>query len=265
MKTEILILDYNRPNELINLAASLHENANFDKKIVVLNNGGNGETADALLSQGLVDKVIHNKVNVGCGLGTLQLFAQCESEFAFYVQVDHKLQTTLAEKHIEIFKDKISFEDYFYVDVAGDQGHGEYSERAQFIRKKDYLSASISAGGPGPLEDLKWSEESLQEHMKKNDLTFFSYYEPITEGHLFPPFADCGWSSVRENPDGSKWEHKPDTKVLKCLQPPTEIFTFPPLSEEEWETAIDGRWPDEGKIPQEWKDHSFEAWNKLPS
>lgn len=258
--TEILILDFNRPEELFYLLDSLKKNANFDKKIVVLNNGGE-RYADQYKERGLCDKVIHNNVNVGCGLGTIQLFTQCETEYAFYVQVDHMLQYPLSENNIDFFK-KVIKEGQFYVDVAGNQGQGRYSERAQFIRKKDYFKASLSGGGPGPLEDLLWTEESMQNYMEKEGLSFFSYYQP----HLgqYPPFKDCGWSSVRENPDGSLWHHCPDTKVLKCLKTPNKEFTFPPLSKEEWEEALKGEWPKEGKIPEKWKGHSFEVWNKKP-
>lgn len=260
--TEILILDYNRPEQLRNLILSLHKNARFDKKIVVLNNGGE-RYADQYLEQGLVDKVIHNNVNCGCGLGTIQLFAQCESEFAFYIQVDHQLQIPLQERDIEIFKNRIVLHEDFYVDCAGNQGGGKYSERAQFIRKSDYFSANIEAGGPGPLCDLKWSEESIQDYMSDNDLTFFSHYCLTSHGQ-FPPFRDCGWDSVRENPDKSLWHHCPDTKVVKCLKKPTEKFDFPPLTDKEWVTALNGEWPKEGKIIENWADNSFEVWNKLP-
>ena len=37
--TEILILDYNRPQELIALLLSLQKNADFEKTVTVLNNG----------------------------------------------------------------------------------------------------------------------------------------------------------------------------------------------------------------------------------
>jgi len=258
--TEILILDYNRPNELKNLLNSLKENALFEKKIVVLNNGGD-KYADKFLKEGLCDRVINNSINIGCGAGTVQLFSQCQSEFAFYIQVDHLLQMQLTQKHIDFFTEKIVFENNYYIDLAGNQGHGNYSERAQFIRRSDYLIAQKDFGGPGPLDNLKWTEESVQDYMKEQGLKFFSFY-PVPN-QLIPPFRDCGWDSARENPDGSKWLHNPDTKLLKCLNPPTEIFTFPPLDEEEWEMAINGLWPEGGQVPKQWKGSEFEVWNKI--
>lgn len=264
--TEILILDFNRPNELKTLILSLKKYANFNNKIVVLNNGGE-RYADELLKQGLVDKVINNRINVGCGLGTIQLFSQCESDYAFYIQVDHCLNYELTEDNICDFKNKIEREGYLYVDLAGNQGAGRYSERAQFINKNQYLSIPKMAGGPGPLDDLLWTEESVQNYMEFEMSQFYSFYKMVeVDGRMknFVPFKDCGWGSVRENPDGSQWYHYPDTKVLYCLSKPTEKFTFPPFDEEEWNVAISGNWPKEGKIPKEWKENSFEVWNKLP-
>ena len=250
--TEILILDYNRPQELLALLLSIKKNARFDKKVVVLNNGGD-KYADQFLESGMCDRVIHNAINIGCGAGTVQLFSQCQSDFAFYIQVDHSLETLITENMIETFKNDIIIEGNFYVDLAGDQGHGEYSERAQFIRRSDYLIAQKDFGGPGPLADQRWTEQSVQEYMDKEMSFFKSYYM----------FRDCGWDSVRENPDGSLWKHHPDTKVLFCLQAPKQKFVYPNLTDEEWKEAIAGDWPTSGKIPEKEKDSSFQHWNEI--
>lgn len=252
---EILILDYNRPNELSDLLDSLDQFCQFDKKIVVLNNGGCVEKARALKDRGLIDKLIENPVNVGCGLGTIQLFSQCESEYAFYVQVDHKLTFPLDQSAVDMFIRNIE-EGADYIDLAGDQGNGKYSERAQFISKQKYLMVPKDAGGPGPLDCLKWTEECVQD-ADLNRMTI-----NIMHGsRQYPIFADCGYSSVRSNPDGSEWKHEPDTKRVFCLKKPKEKFSFPPLSDDEWDLAIKGDWPTEGKIIEAWKENSFIVWN----
>lgn len=256
--TEILILDYNKPNELKELLLSIKEKAKFDKKVVVLNNGGE-KYADEFLKEGLCDKVIHNKINIGCGAATVQLFSQCTSVFAFYVQVDQKLICEINEDYIQAFQDGISSGEYFYIDLAGNQCQGKYSERAHFIRRNDYLCIPKEFGGVGPLADQKWTEECVQNFMEQHNLTFCS----VRGEDNNPLFLDCGWDSVRENPDGSKWIHHPDTKLLKCIQKPTEKFVFPPFNDEEWEQALKGEWPKEGAIPKEWEDNSFEVWNKI--
>ena len=254
--TEILILDYNRPKELLELVLSLEKFALFEKKVVILNNGGDGSQADSLQEAGLVDEVIHNQINVGCGLGTIQLFSQCKSKYAFYIQVDHELIAPIYDADISGFENLIEEKGFDYVDCAGDQGHGNYSERAQFIGRDYYLSIPKSAGGPGPLDDLVWTEESVQNASPK--------FYTIRLSNGYPPFLDKGKDSVRSNPDGSIWKHHPDTKVVYCLKKPTERFSFPPLSEAEWQIALDGGWPEEGRIISAWEDNSFEVWNKKP-
>lgn len=259
---EILVLDFNRRDELSNLLKSLRRNCIFNHKIVVLNNGGE-KYAEEFLSQGLCDKVINNSINIGCGAATVQLFAQCESDFAFYVQVDHQLIFNLTESDIDEFKSMILSGDYFYIDVAGNQGHGVFSERPFFISKKNYFSAKIEFGGPGPLCDLVWSEESIQNHIKENNLKFHSVY--LTNGvDNRPHFLDCGQWSVRENPDKSQWKHRPSTKQLWLIKGPVkQRHSYPKLDEEEWNYVLKNQsWP-EAKIPNQEVAHSFkvEGWD----
>jgi len=256
--TEILVLDFNREDELRNLLKSLRLNCSFEHKIIVLNNGGE-RYADEFCEEGLCDKVINNSINIGCGAATVQLFAQCESDFAFYVQVDHQLLFNLSEGLIDNFKKMILSGDYFYIDVAGNQGNGIFSERPFFISKNNYFSSKIEFGGPGPLCDLMWSEESIQNHMKKNDLKFYScYFE--SETSKYPPFLDCGQWSVRENPDKSQWKHRPSTKQLWLVNGPVrERHSYPKLDEEEWDYVLKNQsWPD-GKIPNQELAHSFKV------
>jgi len=50
--TEILILDFNRPEELKTLLESIQANAKFEKDVIVLNNGGE-RYADQYKEEGL--------------------------------------------------------------------------------------------------------------------------------------------------------------------------------------------------------------------
>lgn len=262
MKTEILILDYNREEELKLLLESLKENAKFDKDIVVLNNGGE-RYADTYKKQGLCDRVIHFDRGVGCGFGTIHLFAQCRTKYAFYVQVDHYLAYELNNNDIKDFVSHIEEGGFFYVDVAGDQGHGNYSERAQFIKVEDYNRISKQGGGPGCWNHLKWTEECVQNYIKENELKYLSFNQTIWTGkslHKLPPFIDNGKWSVRENPDGSQWIHRTDKKEVKCLKKPTEVYSFPPFNQAQWNIAINGDYPKEGMVPEGWKDNVFEFW-----
>ena len=258
--TEILVLDFNREEELKSLLQSLRQHCKFEHKIVVLNNGGR-KYANQLFEQGLCDKVINNSINIGCGAATSQLFAQCESDFAFYVQVDQQLACDIKEENVLQFKTMILSGEYFHIDLAGDQAHGVYSERAHFISKSNYFKVPLSFGGPGPLCDLDWSEGSVQQYMKINDLKYISIYAQSDNGTVIPPFLDRGVWSMRENPDGSKWKHKTDTKQLWLLSGPVkERFDYPDLTEEEWSDVLINQTWEDGKIPKNQEKDSFVCW-----
>ena len=260
--TEILILDYNREADLVRLLYSLKEKANFEKRVVVLNNGGE-KYADKYLKDGVIDEVIHNKDNVGSGGGTIQLFARCQSEYAFYIQVDQSLNFQVKEENVTALKELA--DKNLYVDLAGDQCSGIPSERAGFWKTYNYNKIPKTVFGVGPLDHEPWSEFCVQDYFRENKETMISVIQTVEgdSGQMqVPLFKDCGKTSVRENPDGSRWSHFPDAKTLFCLKAPKVKFNFPKLSDEEWEIAMKGEWPEEGKVPDAWKKDVFEVWNK---
>ena len=118
---EYLILDYERKEEARLLLNSIKKYSKFDYTVTFLCNGGEQSYAKKLKEEGLIDKLILNQVNTGSGGGTVQLFAQCETEYALYIQVDQILSAELTDKHIGAFIHLIENEGYCYVDLAGDQ------------------------------------------------------------------------------------------------------------------------------------------------
>ena len=138
-----------------------------------------------------------------------------------------------------------------HIDLAGNQGNGVYSERAQFISTSFYRSISKEGGGPGPFAHLKWTEESMQDYYKEANLSFTT---------TDTVFVNNGKWSVRENPDGSKWRHRTDTKELWMLSPPTRQYEYPKFTKAEWMQVLENKsWPD-GQIPEEEKKHSFKCF-----
>ena len=243
MPTEYLILDYERPAEAERLLHSIKRHSHFDYKVTYLSNGGHQDYVKSFKKQGLIDNLILNPQNVGCGAGTIQLFAHCRSKHAFYVQVDHVLIEDITNETIISFTDILEDERFGCVDMAGNQGNprGAYSERAQFINVNFYNSIPKCIGGPGPWNHIRWTEKYVQTYFTENHLQIASI------SPLF--FKDAGLWSIRSNPDGSKWKQRSDTKQLWLLKAPSEKFSWPLFSDEEWtDLLITKAWPD-GKVP----------------
>jgi hypothetical protein len=255
---EYLILDYQREEEAFNLLKSIKELSNFPHKVTFLSNGGE-KYALNFKKQELIDKLIINEENVGCGAGTIQLFAQCKSKYAFYIQVDHVLSAALNEDHINYMISLIEKDGNSYIDLSGDQGRGVYSERAQFMPVKFYNSIPKAIGGPGPWDDIEWTEKYVQDYIKDKNLKYKSLFFTNENGQKIPIFLDAGKWSFRSNPDGSQWKHRTDTKQLWMLKKPTNKFSFPRFSEEEWSDVLINGWAD-GKIPKNEIKHSFHYW-----
>lgn len=256
--TEILILDFNREKELKELLLSLKQNANFDKKVVVLNNGGE-KYADKYKEEGLIDKVIHLEDNLGCALGTAVLFGQCKSSHAFYIQVDHILGCEINEDALAEFKRDA--DEYLYCDLAGRQCGDDPSERAGLWNVEKYLSIPKTGFGPGPWDVTPWSEKCIQDYSKENNIDFVSRYALASHnGQIIrlPIFLDNGKRSTRENPDSSVWRHEPDTKRLWLVSGPVkERYVYPKFTKEEWDEVLKTQsWPD-GQIPENEREHSF--------
>ena len=249
----IAILDYNRPIESKILFQSLEKYAKFDHEVVYLSNGGNQQHALDLYNQGFIDKLILNKENNGCGLGMRQLFQSCESDYVMLIQVDQFLGAEITNDFIrEVIVYLEQNPKYLYCDLAGNQSHGTYSERGHLINRHKYLSIpniNNTIGGPGPYSEYQWTENLVQQYMKKENLSFISY-------HLF---ADNGVYSVRDMNEGGAWVHRTDTKKLWNLRKPLKLNpSYPKFSENEQKLAFD--WPD-GKIPENEIAHSFTCWN----
>lgn len=254
----IAVLNFNRPEETELCLRSIKANAQFRKEVVLLNNGG--EDYDRIFSfykEGLIDKITFRQRNSGCGLGTRELFNDfnLHSEWFIYVQCDQFLGRIISEPEINSYVDFLrTHEDYLLVDLAGNQGHGKYSERAHLINKIKYQKIPNSMGGPGPFADHKWTEESVQEYIAKNNLKIL---------HAKPAFADNGKISIRDYPCGGRLTQYTDTKAVFINKPISQRVDFPnvKLTDAEWELILTGCWID-GTIPIQHSGSSFTVWNK---
>lgn len=260
-----LALDYNQQKESENLLKSLKKHVKLTKyvpKIVFLSNGGQQDYAYKFYQDGLIDDLILKSENVGCGFGTQDLFYYCaRQDYAFYVQSDQLLINDITDELLDGFinalgdNTKIS-----HIDVSGNQGHGRYSERAQFINVKFYNGIRKVGGGPGPFSHLKWTEESMQDHIRDNNMEFL-VYNPLL-------FADVGKWSVREWQCGTETRHRADTKEMEFLKLPEKnlcqnLIDFYRLTEEEISVILKGDWG--FRIPENMKKDSFtvQGWENI--
>lgn len=261
MRHSILVLDHDQRQEAKILLESIEQCALFDKKVYYLANGNTEDYAYDFYKQGLIDVLIVNKKNNGCGFATMQLFQSCDTEHAIYVQADQYFYSKINQQAVDGWAKILS--DYSpnqsgtetkisHIDLAGNQGRGEYSERGHMINVDFYNSIQKHGGGPGPYHHLEWTEYSMQQYIKKNDLEMV-IMQPLI-------IADAGKWAVRENPDGSRWKHRTDTKELWMISSPIEKYVYPKFTDEEWDQVLHSKsWPD-GDIPEEEKDSSFSHW-----
>jgi hypothetical protein len=256
-KIEYLILDYKRHEEAEILLNSIRKHSNFEYTISYLDNGSNEDYPHKLAEKYNIENLISNKINIGGGAGAIQLFAQTRADYCFFIQVDHQLVFDINKEIINFMINKIENENFAYIDLAGNQGGGQYSERAQFINPYFYNSIPKTAGGPGPWTSIPHTESCIQDYINNNNLKFIT----INGHNNIPFFLDKGKYSLRGNPDGSIWKHRTDDKRVWLIQGPVkEKYEYPPFSEKQWQEIILTQ-KCEQIIPEDWKNNIFKCWD----
>ena len=256
-KIEYLILDYNREEEADALLNSIRKYSNFEYTISYLDNGSNKEYPKKLVEKYNIENFISNNRNTGSGAGTIQLFAQANGDYCFYIQVDHQLIFDINQDLIDLMIHKIENENFAYIDLAGNQGHGQYSERAQFINTYFYNKIPKIIGGQGPWSHLMHTEQSIQNYINDNNLKFLT----LNGDNNIPLFIDKGKYGLRSNPDGSVWKHRTDDKRVWLLEGTVkEKYHYPPFSDEQWEEIFNTQQCNE-IVPDGWQTNIFKCWD----
>ncbi len=260
-KVSVLVLDFLKPNETRLCLESIKKHCLFDKEVVYLNNGGDiQDYAWDFYKEGLVDRLIVNSENLGCGWGMEILHQNSNTEYSIMMQNDQFFHQDLSQENIfGLIQAFESHPDVGGISLAGyPAGENTYSDRCHLISSKFYLSIDKEMGGCGPLNHIKYSEQSVQEFFKKNNYKFLRTTRPFV--------TDNGVFSIREMQDGALYRHRCDLKTLWVEKFPikkTEIY--PPLNDQEWEDMLNKNWPvwgkdKEGRIPEAWREHSFRVW-----
>ena len=253
-KISFLVLDYKKAKETKLCLESIRQNARFSHQIILMDNGSGEDYSNDFYEQGLCDILISRKTNHGGGYGQTDLFKICDTKYAFFVQCDQYLAYPIEEQFLKQVIAKLEYENFKCADFNGDQSNkGEWTDRAHLIDVEFFNSlAPFPGGGPGPFNHLRHNENYLQQVFKDNDYKIL---------HITPRiFADNGVFTIREVAGGIV-KMRTDTKEMVWLKKPTEKYSFPHLTDEEWELSIAGNWPDK-KIPQIHieKKESFNCW-----
>ncbi len=259
-KLTVCLLDYSRPKESERCLRSIHQHVTLPRdqwQLLYLSNGGQQDYARRWYGEGLIDTHVVNRTNWGCGIAMKQMAQAAITEWVMMVQSDQYMVRPYTEGEFGYHLAQLNNHPHWlYIDLAGDQGHGNMSERAHLINRRRYLDLpgmDDVIGGPGLFAQKTWTEN----HLQKQGLSFAS--EQLL-------FADNGkWSEREYGPEYgyAKTRHSTDEKKLFILSPfsrRADGFPNLTLTDDEWREVLEGRWPVEGKVPEHDKPHSFIAW-----
>lgn len=251
-KISFLVLDFKKPEETKVCLESIRKFCSIPHKIIYLDNGSNESYPFEYYKNSLCDVLISKKIGNGGGEGQTDLIRYCDTEYFCFVQNDQELIQPFDSECFEYFCNLLNT-GFKCVNLNGNQGHGKWTDRAHMMRTDFFNSlAPFPNGGPG-LDGIPWNEAYISNQFKNNN------HKIAIISPLF--FRDNGKWSVREAGDGL-YKHRCDTKLLIIIKQPTyKTPVFPPFDDSDWELALSGKWPQEGKIPNLWKEHSFRYWN----
>lgn len=256
IKVSFLILDFRKEEETNHCLRSIKKHALFSHKIIYLDNGGYNEHYPNSFYENYedygIDVLIRKKNGMGGGYGQTDLIRYCDTEYFIFVQNDQQLISEILPEHVDYMISLLN-NGYHCVDLNGDQSNrGAWTDRAHFMKTSFFNSLGpFPNGGPG-LDNVPWNEEYLSHKFRDNNYKI---------AHIKPTiFKDCGKWSIREAGDGL-YKHRTDTKIMFIEKTPTyKTDVFPPFDSEDWELALSGNWPKEGKVPNLWIKNVFKCW-----
>ena len=253
-----LVLDFRKERETRTCLESIKTYTKFPHKVIYLHNGREADYPTKFFDEGLIDQLIQTRKNTGLAIGTRDLFAASFSPWSFYLQNDQTLKRDFAQEEFDEIKRMIgtqlrSPEDGSVwtvksVDLAGGMaGLHTYSERAHIIPTVFYkqmeFEQNLNHRGAGPYHEAPWREKQVQDLYKAQKYMHYTYPNVLVN--------DDGDTSVRENPDGSVWEHNVDTNAFRLVQGPIrERCDYPPFTDSEWDEVLKTQsWP-EWQVPE---------------
>lgn len=250
----VCVLDFKKEYETRICLESIRQHIKVPYYLILLDNGSNENYPWDLYKEGLCDVLISKSFSDGGGFGQTDLIRFSRTKFTLFVQNDQSLLYDIDGDAFKYFTYLLEYLGYHCVDLNGDQSYkGIWTDRAHLINTAFFNSLGPFPNyGPG-LDHGKWNEQYLQETFSKNNYKI---------AHISPNlFQNNGKWSIRTAGDGL-YKHRTDTKILFIEKQPTyKTETFPPFDDSDWQLALSGNWPKDGKIPNLWMKDSFTVWN----
>ncbi len=257
-KVTLGILDFYQENESRELLNSLKSKLDIKVHILFIDNGTPKPYSQKFLDEGLVDELVVNEKNTGCGPATVQMYDICKTPYLIYVQSDQKLVEKIGASMMDTFINLLD-NSCNCIDLAGNQGNGKFSERANMMDVEFYKTIpKETLGGPGITNAQKYVEGWVQDFFSDNNLKIANVSPTF--------FSDEGYYSVRQlsQDDPCIMKHSCWTKEMWLLtEPPKKKHdVYPPLDDEEWELLLKGQFPrwgtgERGYTPKEMLKNKF--------
>lgn len=259
----IIVLDFLKEEATRLCLESIKRHVKFPVKVIYYHNGNGAEYPYKFFKEGLCDMLIQTQKNEGLGVGTRDTFNAVFSPWTLSLQNDQFIGRDFTQAEFDAIKlhiaNLMARGSVVSVSLAGAVcGKYIYSERAHLIRTEDYkmMERNIPLGynGAGPYHNGEWREAQIQNFYKQNCFIHYTDWPQLV--------IDNGRTAERENPDGSRWRHFPDTKALFLVSGPVkEKNIYPYLTDAEWEEVLATQKWEDGRIPEREKAHSFHVWN----
>lgn len=263
----IIVLDFLKETETRLCLESIKLHVKFPVKVIYYHNGNGSEHPYKFFKEGLCDTLIQTQKNEGLGIGTRDLYRAVFSPFVMTLQCDQFIGRDFTQEEFDQIKaiwgnyGLINGENKIgSVSLAGPVcSKGVFSERAGIMRTDlyEYMEKQIPLGysGCGPYDGaMQWREGQIQDFYKSQGIIHYTEWPALV--------VDNGQTAERENSDGSRWRHFPDTKQLWLVSGTVkEKGVYPKFTEAEWADVIATNYWEPGKIPENEKAHSFHVWN----
>lgn len=261
----IIILDFVREAESRLCLESIRRHVKFPVKVIYYHNGP-ADYPYKFYQEGLCDTFVQTQKNEGLGIGTRDLYRMVFSPFVMTLQSDQIIGRDFTQEEFKqikaIWGEKALIGDSQIgsISLAGPVcSKGVFSERAGIMRTDfyQYMEKYIPLGysGCGPYDGaMRWREGQIQDFYKSQGIIHYTEWPALV--------IDNGRISERQNPDGSRWRHFPDTKQLWLVSGPVkEKNVYPKFSDREWDEVLASQKWEPGKIPENEVAHSFHVWN----